>query len=467
MPDLAKALHLYDDYAERSALAGLLSGDMGLAVQLAELLEPSDFLDERRRLLFESVTNVLRSADPVSPDAIVAESRHVRSERRLQAVIDNEFVRSIDGDKANAVEFATTVKKWAWARQFAGLSEQFLVRLQQNPDINEFFAWAMGELQTLAPKNANTDIVYGWETVGLHKSIIDERVQQNQAGTRILFDWPWASWNRRILPLRPGMVGILGAPDGMGKSALLDSIAEHWARKVHVFLVHFEDSREYKLDRRLAKYSDLPYSVIESGQFTPEQWRIKCDAEQRFAQAEWVSRLHYYRTEGKSAAQVIRELESNVAGGTCQAVVLDYLNKIQADRRQMQLFGNRNFERQADDMEQLKTFAERNGVPVFTASQGGKEIVGKESPNRADMYGSSQVSHKAQLVVMLQRDKAGKAGIRDDDGNLLAEPGTYSPIAHMIVDKQNRGQTCEFDMWFQGDKFMFTDLEIKRTQLDY
>jgi replicative DNA helicase len=461
MADLGKALHLFDDYAERSALAGLLSGDMGLAVTLAEILEPNDFHDERRRLLFESVTNVLRSADPVSPDVILAESRHVRAERKLQTVIDAEFIKAIDGDAKSAVEFATTVKKWAWARQFAGLSEQFLVKLQQNPDINEFYAWAMGELQTLAPKSANTDIAYGWETVGLHKSIIDERVAQNSAGTRVLFDWPWSTWNRFIRPLRGGMVGVLGAPDGMGKTAILDSVAEHWARKVHVFLVHLEDSREYKLDRRLAKYSDLPYDVIEDGRFTPEQWRIKCETERRFQDAEWVSRLHYYRAEGKSAAQIIRELDSKVAEGTCQAVVLDYLNKLQADRRQMQLFGNKGFERQADDMEQIKTFAERNGLPIFTASQGGKQIVGKESPDRADMYGSYQVSHKAQLVVMLQRDKAGKEGIRNKNGDLIANPGSYSPIARLFVDKQNRGQTCEFDMWFQGDKFMFTDLEVE------
>jgi hypothetical protein len=265
LADLAKALHLYDDYAERSALAGLLSGDMGLAVALAELLEPTDFHDARRQLLFEAVTNVLRSADPVSPDVILAESRHVRAERRLQVAIDADFIQAQDGDAGNAVEFATAVKKWAWARQFAGLSEQFLVKLQQNPDIDEFYAWAMSELQTLAPKSASNDIVYGWETVGLHKSIIDERVAQHEAGARILFDWPWVSWNQRIRPLRPGMVGVLGAPDGMGKTAILDSIAEHWARKVNVFLVHFEDSREYKLDRRLAKYSELPYDVIEDG----------------------------------------------------------------------------------------------------------------------------------------------------------------------------------------------------------
>ena len=462
MADLAKALHLYDDYAERSALAGLLSGDMGLAVALAELLEPNDFHDERRRLLFESVTNVLRSADPVSPDVILAESRHVRAERRLQVTIDTDFIAAQDGDPANAVEFAATVKKWAWARQFAGMSEQFLVKLQQNPDINEFYAWAMSELQTLAPKNTNSGIVYGWETVGLHNSVIAERIEQNQAGTRVLFDWPWQTWGRFVRPLRAGMVGILGAPDGMGKSAILDSIAEHWARKVHVFLVHLEDALDYKLDRRLAKYSGIPYDVIEDGCFSPEQWRVKSDTERRFGEAEWVRRLHYYGAAGKSAAQIIRELEAKIAEGTCQAVVLDYLNKLQADRRQIQLFGNRNFERQADDMEQIKTFAERNGVPVFTASQGTKELVTNSAPTRADMYGSGQVSHKAQLVIMLQRDKAGKEGIRNPDGELIAEPGTYSPIAHMYVDKQNRGQTINFDMWYQGDRFTFADLQVQQ-----
>ena len=374
MADLAKALRLFDDYAERSALAGLLSGDSGVAVALAELLAPTDFYDERRQLLFEAAVNVLRGADPMSPAVILAEARHVRAERKLSAALDEAYIGTIDGDAGEAVQFGTVVKKWAWARQFAGLSEQFLVRLQQNPDITEFYAWAMGELQTLAPKTSNGGIVYGWETVGLHRAVIDERMRQNDDGSRVLFDWPWGAWNRQVRPLRAGMLGVLGAPDGIGKTAILDHVAEHWARKTHVFLVHMEDELEYKLDRRLTRYSGLPYSVIEDGHYTPEQWAVKCDAERRLEDAPWVGRLHYYGAAGKSTAQIIRELEAKVAEGTCGAVVLDYLNKLQADRRQVQLFGNRNFERQADDMEQLKIFAERTSCPCLPPARATKTL---------------------------------------------------------------------------------------------
>lgn len=458
MADLARALRLFDDYAERSALAGVLANDSGIAVALAELLTPADFYDERRQVLFEAAVNVLRGADPMTPAAILAEARHVKTERKLAVALDEEYINSIGGEVAEAVQFGTVVKKWAWARQFAGLSERFLVRLQQNPDITEFYAWAMGELQALAPKTHNGGIVYGWETVGLHRAVIDERRTQNDDGSRVLFDWPWGSWNRCVRPLRAGMVGVLGAPDGVGKSALLDHIAEHWARKANVFLVHLEDELEYKLDRRLTRYSGLPYDVIEDGRYTPPQWAVKCETERRLEDAPWVGRLHYYSAAGKSTAQIIRELEAKVAEGTCQAVVLDYLNKLQADRRQVQLFGNRNFERQADDMEQLKIFAERNRLPVFTASQGTKDIVTSSAPTRADMYGSGQVSHKAQLVIMLQRDKAGQQGIRAADGELIAAPGQYSPIAKLSIDKQNRGTTTAFRMWYQGDRFTFRDL---------
>ena len=458
MADLAKALRLYDDYAERSALAGLLTGDSGVAVALAELLTPADFYDERRQLLFEAAVNVLRGADPLTPAVILAEVRHVRAERKLTAAIDEAYIDGITGDASEAVQHGTLVKKWAWARQYAGVAEQSLVKLQQNPDINEFFAWAMGELQTLAPKTNNGGIVYGWETVGLHRAVIDDRLRQNQDGTRVLFDWPWGTWNRYVRPLRAGMVGVLGAPDGVGKTAVLDHIAEHWARKVPVFLVHMEDELEYKLDRRLTRYSGLPYEVIEDGRYSPQQWAVKCDTERRLEDALWVQQLHYYSAAGKSAAQIIRELEAKVAEGTCGAVVLDYLNKLQADRRQVQLFGNRNFERQADDMEQWKIFAERNKLPVFTASQGNKDIVTSSAPSRADMYGSVQVSHKAQLVLMLSREKAGKAGITSKTGEVLAGPGQYSPIAKFSIDKQNRGITTDFQMWYQGDRFTFRDL---------
>ena len=313
MADLAKALRLFDDYAERSALAGVLTGDAGVAVALAELLTPQDFHDERRQLLFEAAINVLRGADPMTPAVILAEARHVKAERKLTAAIDEAYISGITGDAGEAVQYGTLVKKWAWARQYAGVAEQSLVRLQQNPDINEFFAWAMGELQTLAPKTNNGGIVYGWETVGLHRAVTDERMRQNQDGTRVLFDWPWGTWNRFVRPWRAGMVGVLGAPDGVGKSAILDHIAEHWARKTNVFLVHLEDELDYKLDRRLTRYSGLPYAVIEAGKYNTEQWRVKCETEQRLEAAPWVGRLHYYSAAGKSAAQIIRELEAKVA----------------------------------------------------------------------------------------------------------------------------------------------------------
>ena len=95
---------------------------------------------------------------------------------------------------------------------------------------------------------------------------------------------------------------------------------------------------------------------------------------------------------------------------------------------------------------------------MFTASQGNKDIVTSPNPSRADMYGSVQVSHKAQLVIMLQRDKAGPQGISTPAGVQLAGPGEYSPIAKFSIDKQNRGTTGDFRMWYQGDRFTFRDL---------
>src|SRR5690606_24166958 len=110
---------------------------------------------------------------------------------------------------------------------------------------------------------------------------------------------------------------------------------------------------------------------------------------------------HYYHAAGKSMSEIVRELESRIAEGVCHAVVFDYLDKVQPTQGQAKLFGANTWERQANDMEALKSFAERNHLPVFTATQGNKNMQSGGVQTRQNIQGSGQKSQKAQLVLIL------------------------------------------------------------------
>lgn len=117
-------------------------------------------------------------------------------------------------------------------------------------------------------------------------------------------------------------------------------------------------------------------------------------------------------------------------------------------------------------MEQLKTFAERNRMPVMTATQGNKSMQNAGTQTRQAIQGSGQKSQKSQLVIVLTRDIVGEQGLVDKHGHRIAEPGDYSPIVNVRVDKQNRGRTGQFKQIIAGRFFTIRDPEENRVELN-
>jgi hypothetical protein len=274
----------------------------------------------------------------------------VARDMRLDVRIDGGYLAGLEGDPLRGRAYAATVKRLAWLRSGGEFAYWYIQRLQERPDPEQFFAEAQERLQQLQPPAKTQRFVYGWDTVSGHRADIAQRVQDAKDGKVSPYLWPWASWNRDVRPLRPGMLGLVAASDGMGKSTFLECIAEHWAKGgLHVVYVHLEDALDYKLDRRLARWARVPLQAIEDGTQTDEQ-----QAQMDKAQANidrFLPTLHYFDAAGMSAAEILTELKARVGEGVCQAVVLDYLDKMQPSRAQAKLYGDQIWERQGNDVE--------------------------------------------------------------------------------------------------------------------
>jgi len=459
------ALGLVNADAETAVLYAMRT-DMGAAIDLAQKLEPTDFHDSRRAVVFEAIRALLLGVEPIDTSAIVAECRSVIRERKLKIAIDDGYIESLQaGDVRRSQMYGNTVKRLAWLRGAGEFAFWLVQELQARPNPDDLFAAAQERWQQLAPKRESSRFVYGWETLPMHRAEVRKRLDERAAGIRSGYDWPWSSWNAIIRPLQPGFVGILAAPDGMGKSTYLEMVAEHWAKRgYHTVYVHLEDSRTYKFDRRLARHAQVGIDHIQDGTLAPDERQRIDDAEERMD--DWAGLLHYYDAAGESMTTILRELESRVSEGVCQAVVFDYLDKVRPTRAQAQLYGGNSWERQADDMEQLKAFAEKSRLAVFTATQGNKSMQEAGTQTRRAIQGSGQKSQKSQLVVILTRDLVGDNGLRDAKGVMLAQPGEYSPVVNVRVDKQNIGKTGSFQQFLQGPYFTVRDIKVVRTEVE-
>ena len=462
-----QVLELTHPTAETTVLTAMRRGATEDAVHLADVLNSADFADPRNRVAFQAMVNVLRGTEPLDDTNILAECPQVARDMRLDVKIDGGWLAGLDGDPLRARAYAQTVKRLAYLRSGADFAFWFVGRLQERADPDQLFTEAQERIQALQPPSKTQRFVYGWDTVAPHRADLAQRMADKAAGKTSPWSWPWASWNHQVRPLRPGMLGLVAAADGMGKSTYLECVAEHWARGgMHVVYVHLEDALDYKMDRRLARWARTPLQAIEDGSLTPEQRAAVDVAQDKIDRA--LTTLHYFDAAGMSMAEVTNELKARVNEGVCQAVVLDYLDKVQPSRAQAKLFGDQIWERQGNDIEMLKTFAEKSHLPILTAAQGNKQMQGTGTRTRKDISGSGAKTQKAQLVAILTREIVGDDGLRDSRGVVLAEPGEYSPFVDVRIDKQNRGKTgLTMRQFLIGQFFDIRDIEVQRTQLDY
>lgn len=446
------------------ALLGSLIINPDAIAQVAEHVQPDDF--HQYRAVYEAIRDL--DADGMAVDFLTVcdtlASRGQLSDIGGEAKIGS-IVNAVPS-AVHAITYAVRLKRLALLRKFVDLSTVVVRKAHEGetaPD--DLFAFIEENLQHIRGRQTdNSDgLLYGADYMPWYEGVLERRSQDREAGTLRLYDWPWQSWNNLIRPARAGTVAVLVGPDGSGKSTYLDMIAEHWAKQGHrVLLVHLEDDTEYKADRRTARWAGIPLADAETGNLTAAQlaeWRRVEGA----IRDTWGGNLTYKHAPGAALRDILGLAEMERRTGRCDALILDYLTKIQTDPDIVRQTRDDN-RRDAQMMERIKTFAERSGIPIFTAAQFTK--AGKQAGRDADrnaIRGTGEIPDKSQLVVTISREKAGAEGITDANGRKIAGDGEYSPLIELSIDKQNRGKTGRFRQWFDGPRFRILDLTPRHT----
>ena len=117
------------------------------------------------------------------------------------------------------------------------------------------------------------------------------------------------------------------------------------------------------------------------------------------------------------------------------------------------MYGNNLYQRESDNVEQLKTFGELAKVPVIMLAQLNKsgKSTGFDNMDRTDMRGAGEKSEKANVVIMLHREK---------------ENGGYSRTVNVKIDKNTLGATGSFTQIMIPERFDIADAEFTRHGLN-
>jgi len=259
-------------------------------------------------------------------------------------------------------------------------------------------------------------------------------------------DWPWASWNEKLDPLEPGLLAVLAAGDGMGKTMYAEYVAEHWAIKgLRVVFVHYELNHALMLDRRTSRHAMIPRRELKRGLLTKEQKERYDEAIPRLRAIE--GNIRYQHAPGWSMVKTIAHLGAYKEENECDVVVLDYLEKVAPTPHQRQLYGTNHWQREADNVEQIKNFAEETETPVFMLAQMSKS--GKSASfsglDRTSIRGAGEKTEKANIVVLINRDHDEERG--------------YSNIVNVRIDKNTIGATGNFRQVMYPEYFNIVEEE--------
>ena len=326
---------------------------------------------------------------------------------------------------------------------YAALANEIFSRVYSDTNQDEMHHWLSRQVAKLATVKEDDAALPWLDSIEAYQQILDERQRMAALpeGERRLFVWPWATWNKIIDPLEPGLLAILAAGDGMGKTIYAENIAEHWARQGHkVLFAHFELNRVVMLDRRAARHTGIQRRTLKGGVFNPGE--MEQIAAMSNDLPEWAGGITYLHCPGWSIEQVTNEAKRMQEDGLCDALIIDYLEKAGWSGHQMKLYRGNTFQKEASDVETVKNFSEQTEIPTFMLAQMNKGGKTKdfEDLNRTDMRGAGEKSEKANIVVLLHRENA------------------ESPLINVRVDKNTLGATGSFQQYLLGARFRVADV---------
>jgi len=240
-------------------------------------------------------------------------------------------------------------------------------------------------------------------------------------------------------PIRPGFVQIYAARPGMGKSALLFSMAIRMAREIRygqrggvVICFALEMPEDQLMDRWVSESTGIPYSIMHEQVLTQDQ-HVKMDA----AAAVMANLPMLVQDKPAVTIEYIRRYVQSARArwGHVHAVFIDYLQLVRTDQK----FHNRN-EEVAHISREMKTMAKEFNTIVLAAAQINRasEARTDKRPLMSELRESGQIEQDADRIFGIFR------------------PGHYAPdgpqnVLEVLCLKNRHGKTgTAFLGWRNG-----------------
>lgn len=412
---------------------------------VAELLTPDDFYDDRLAILFRTLI-AMHADGKIDERLLVA---RLKKQKQLESIGGTAFLADVFSSQAtaaHAVYYARIVYEKATLRRLIEFGTDTVREAYEESEKAEFLVQITEQrMFEIAERSVTAEPeMFDISAAGVLRAL-EARAEGKMLGLATGF----TAVDDLLTGLHPGELIVVAGRPAMGKSAFAANIAEHVAlvEKRPVLFVTLEMSKFELTERILLGRCGINAHKARRGHVSVVERQNILDETARLSQ----SPLAIDDDPGCNVFKLGSKCRKWKRKHGLDLLIVDYLQLMEpADRKAPRQ------EQVAHDSRQLKRLAKELQVPIVCVAQLNRVVASSKDtrPHLHHLRESGAIEQDADAVLMIHRDeyymtvdKAERAGVV---GKAVA-----------LVRKQRHGPTGEIDLVWRKEFARFGDIGAK------
>lgn len=363
---------------------------------------------------------------------------------REQRVVDVVALQAEIGDEADELgrnigeitsawrapldQYADLIRTFAFRRRLIGALESLSTKAMIVGDREQLLSDLHDAVVRVSSGYEDGSLLSPLKAADKYRASLESRAKGERRG----LSWPLKSLEDLLLPAAGGEMILIAARPSIGKTALAEQVADHWAHQAPypILFASLEMSIEQLVDRTMSRETEIYASDVVRGLLNAkEQALLDAALEGRKTVGLW------YLDDPRATTASLRAAAAKVrviAGGL-SGVVIDYIQLLTDS-------GDQEVQRVTKISRQIKALAREFDVPVLALSQLNRSVTAREDqrPRLHDLRESGALEQDADRVIALSRE-IGK------------------PLTNIEVLKARQGPVGLGELWFDRDHISFRD----------
>ncbi len=421
---------------EASVLGAILIDNDAL-VKIADLLDASDFYDQRHTRIYEAMIALYDRRAPID---VLTLANQLQATGFLDMIGGPSYLTELTNyvpTAAHVSEYAKLVLDKAVRRHLIQMRESLAdLAAQESKEVKEIVEEAEAELFKVSQRQVKQSVV-SLDSI-LAESF--ERLDQLHKDKGAIKGIPtgYRDLDDMLAGLQRSDLFVLAARPAMGKTAFVLNLAHNIATqaKEPVLIFSLEMGKEQLVDRLLAMESGVDAWALRTGQLTDSDFEKIAEAMGVLSEAK----IYIDDTPAITISDLRTKARREAHGQKLGLIIVDYLQLMSGGGR----FGSSDNRVQeiSEISRGLKVVARELNVPIIALSQLSRSVESRPDkiPQLSDLRESGSIEQDADVVAFLYRE---------DYYNPESEKQN---IMEVFIKKHRNGPTGGVELYFDREK---------------